>query len=136
MRQKQRIHDGEHKVKMLKSSENWFEYVNDHTADHGMKDVKIREVGCNERGDDLMESSSRLQKDDESDIKSVVEELPVSQKFAKKKVVYSVLKPHEKEMDTMPAQIRSLLRQLAETFELRTSRLLEEKGESLHHAFT
>ncbi|KAE9284651.1 hypothetical protein PR003_g26799 [Phytophthora rubi] len=36
----------------------------------------------------------------------------------------------------MTAQIRSLLRQLAETFELRTSRLLEEKGESLHHVFT
>ncbi|KAE9275623.1 hypothetical protein PR003_g29284 [Phytophthora rubi] len=85
MQQKQCIF-GEHNVEMLKTSENWYEYVNDHATGHSTKDMKILEVGRHERGDDLKESFSRLQKDDLSDIKSGVEKLTVSQKFAKKKV--------------------------------------------------
>ncbi|KAG2786984.1 hypothetical protein JG687_00002682 [Phytophthora cactorum] len=146
MRQKQRILNGEHKVEMLKSSENWYQYVTGHAADLGKKDMKILEAGRNERSDDLKESS-RLQKDDESDIKSVVKELSVSRKFAKEKVekreiwaqvedVYSVSKPQEKDEDMMmTSQIRSLLQQLAEAFEMLTNRLLEE-DESLQHAST
>ncbi|ETN17547.1 hypothetical protein PPTG_05330 [Phytophthora nicotianae INRA-310] len=146
MRQKQRILNGEHKVEMLKSSENWYQYVTGHAADLGKKDMKILEAGRNERADDLKESS-RLQKDDESDIKSVVKELSVSRKCAKEKVdkreiwaqvedVYSVSKPQEKDEDMMmTSQIRSLLQQLAEAFEMLTNRLLEEE-ESLQHAST
>ncbi|KAE9337056.1 hypothetical protein PF008_g12734 [Phytophthora fragariae] len=72
MQQKQCIF-GEHNVEMLKTSENWYEYVSDHAAGHGTKDMKILEVGHHERGDDLKESFSRLQKDVLSDIKSGVE---------------------------------------------------------------
>ncbi|KAF1775869.1 hypothetical protein GQ600_514 [Phytophthora cactorum] len=116
MRQKQRILNGEHKVEMLKSSENWYRVV------------------ASAEGD-------------ESDIKSVVKELSVSRKFAKEKVekreiwaqvedVYSVSKPQEKDEDMMmTSQIRSLLQQLAEAFEMLTNRLLEE-DESLQHAST
>ncbi|UIZ28005.1 hypothetical protein KXD40_004363 [Peronospora effusa] len=146
MRQKQRILNGEHKVEMLKSSENWYQYVTGHAADLGKKDMKILEAGRKERSDDLNESS-RLQKDDESDIKSVVKELSASRSCSKEKVekrevwakvedVYSVSKPQEKDEDMMmTSQIRSLLQQLAEAFEMLTNRLLEEE-ESLQHAFT
>ncbi|KAG7390476.1 WD repeat and FYVE domain-containing protein 1 [Phytophthora pseudosyringae] len=146
MRQKQRILNGEHKVEMLKSSENWYQYVTGHAADHGKKDMKILEAGRNERSEDLKESS-RLQKDDESDIKGVVKELSVSRTCAKEKVekreiwaqvedVYSVSKPQEKDEDMMmTSQIRSLLQQLAEAFEMLANRLLEEE-ESLQHAST
>ncbi|RLN69373.1 hypothetical protein BBP00_00000378 [Phytophthora kernoviae] len=146
MRQKQRILNGEHKVEMLKSSENWYQYVTGHAADLGKKDLKILESSRNERGEDLKESS-RLQKDDETDIKSVVKELDVSRKNAKEKVekreiwaqvedVYSVSKAQEKDEDMMmTSQIRSLLQQLAEAFEMLTNRLLEEE-ESLQHAST
>ncbi|KAE9035742.1 hypothetical protein PF005_g4041 [Phytophthora fragariae] len=44
--------------------------------------MKILDAGRNERGEDLKQSP-RLQKNDESDIKLVVEELTVDQKFAK-----------------------------------------------------
>ncbi|CAI5722903.1 unnamed protein product [Peronospora effusa] len=146
MRQKQRILNGEHKVEMLKSSENWYQYVTGHAADLGKKDMKILEAGRKERSDDLNESS-RLQKDDESDIKSVVKELSASRSCSKEKVekrevwakvedVYSVSKPQEKDEDMMmTSQIRSLLQQLAEAFEMLTNRLLEEE-ESLQHAST
>ncbi|TDH68951.1 hypothetical protein CCR75_000330 [Bremia lactucae] len=146
MRQKQRILNGEHKVEMLKSSENWYQYVTGHAADLGKKDLKILEAGRNERAEDLKESS-RLQKDDELDIKGVVKELSLSRKCAKEKVekrevwakvedVYSVSKQQEKDEDMMmTSQIRSLLLQLAEAFEMLTNRLLEE-DESLQHAST
>ncbi|CEG40671.1 cytoplasmic dynein 1 heavy chain 1 [Plasmopara halstedii] len=146
MRQKQRILNGEHKVEMLKSSENWYQYVTGHAANMGKKDMKILEAGTKERGEDLKESS-RLQKDDEADIKSVIQELAVSRKFAQEKVekraiwahvedVYSVSMPQEKDEDMMmTSQIRSLLQQLAEAFEMLTNRLLEE-DESLQHAST
>ncbi|KAH7485720.1 FYVE and coiled-coil domain-containing protein 1 [Phytophthora ramorum] len=146
MRQKQRILNGEHKVEMLKSSENWYQYVTGHAVDLGKKDMKILEAGRNERSEDLKESS-RLQKDDESDIKSVVKELSTSRTFSKDKVekreiwaqvedVYSVSKVQEKDEDMMmTSQIRSLLQQLAEAFEMLTNRLLEE-DESLQHAST
>eukprot|EP00644_Phytophthora_capsici_P006134 jgi/Phyca11/116914/e_gw1.32.324.1 len=50
--------------------------------------------------------------------------------------VYSVSKPQEKDEDMMmTSQIRSLLQQLAEAFEMLTNRLLEEE-ESLQHAST
>uniref|UniRef100_A0AAV1UM41 FYVE-type domain-containing protein n=1 Tax=Peronospora matthiolae TaxID=2874970 RepID=A0AAV1UM41_9STRA len=144
MRQKQRILNGEHKVEMLKSSENWYQYVTGHAADLGKKDMKILEAGRNERTEDLKESS-RLQKDDELDIKNVVKELAMSRDYASEKVekrqvwakveeVYSVSKPQEKDEDMMmTSQIRSLLQQLAEAFEMLTNRLLEEE-ESLQHA--
>ncbi|KAE9249477.1 hypothetical protein PF004_g3379 [Phytophthora fragariae] len=47
--------------------------------------MKILDAGRNERGEDLKQSP-RLQKNDESDIKLVVEELTVDQKFAKQGV--------------------------------------------------
>lgn len=146
MRQKQRILNGEHKVEMLKSSENWYQYVTGHAADLGKKDMKILEAGTKERGEDLKESA-RLQKDDETDIKGVLEELAVSRQCANEKVekraiwahvedVYSVSVPQEKDEDMMmTSQIRSLLQQLAEAFEMLTNRLLEE-DESLQHAST
>ncbi|RLN93690.1 hypothetical protein BBJ28_00014827, partial [Nothophytophthora sp. Chile5] len=146
MRQKQRILNGEHKVEMLKSSENWYQYVTGHAADLGKKDAKILDSSRTERVDDLKESS-RLQKDDDTDIKNVVKELVVSRKCSKEKVdkreiwaqvedVYSVSKPQEKDEDMMmTSQIRSLLQQLGEAFEMLTNRLLEE-DESLQHAST
>ncbi|KAE9359279.1 hypothetical protein PR003_g839 [Phytophthora rubi] len=53
MCQKQRILNGEHKVELLKSSENWYQYVTGHAADLGKKDMKILEAGSNERAEDL-----------------------------------------------------------------------------------
>ncbi|TMW55941.1 hypothetical protein Poli38472_008589 [Pythium oligandrum] len=146
MRQKQRILNCEHKVEMLKSSENWFQYVTSHTPDLGKKDHKIMETGKAERVEDLKEAS-RLQKDDETDMQSVTGELSQSRKFAKEKEekravwaqvedVYSLQKPQEKDEDMMmTSQIRSLLQQLGEAFEMLANRLLEE-DESLQHAST
>lgn len=146
MRQKQRILNGEHKVEMLKSSENWFQYVTGHAPDLGKKDLKLLEAGRAERAEDVKDAA-RLQKDDESDMKGVAKELNANRKFAKDKVekrelwaqvenVYSLTKPQEKDEDMMmTSQIRSLLQQLGEAFEMLTNRLLEEE-ESLQHAST
>uniref|UniRef100_K3WHS2 J domain-containing protein n=1 Tax=Globisporangium ultimum (strain ATCC 200006 / CBS 805.95 / DAOM BR144) TaxID=431595 RepID=K3WHS2_GLOUD len=146
MRQKQRILNGEHKVEMLKSSENWFQYVTGYAIDLGKKDMKLLEAGRSERAEDVKDAA-RLQKDDEGDIKNVLKELNTSRKFAKEKVdkrelwaqveeVYSLTKPQEKDEDMMmTSQIRSLLQQLGEAFEMLTNRLLEEE-ESLQHAST
>ncbi|GAB9463867.1 Cytoplasmic dynein 1 heavy chain 1 [Globisporangium polare] len=146
MRQKQRILNGEHKVEMLKSSENWFQYVTGHSADLGKKDMKLLENGRGERGEDVKDAA-RLQKDDEGDVKGVVKELGSSRKFAKEKGekrelwaqvedVYSLTKAQEKDEDMMmTSQIRSLLQQLGEAFEMLTNRLMEEE-ESLQHAST
>ncbi|DBA04797.1 TPA: hypothetical protein N0F65_004434 [Lagenidium giganteum] len=146
MRQKQRILNGEHKVEMLKSSENWYQYVTGYTPDLGLKDMKVLDSGRKERIEDLKEAS-RLQKDDENDKKSVGKEAAISRKFATDKEekreiwaqiedVYSLTKPQEKDEDMMmTSQIRSLLQQLGEAFEMLTNRLLEE-DESLTHAAT
>lgn len=146
MRQKQRILNGEHKVEMLKSSENWFQYVTGFAQDFVKKDMKVLESCKNERVDDLKEAS-RLQKDDEVDMKAVLGELTSSQRFSKEKEekrliwaqiedVYSLQKAQEKDEDMMmTSQIRSLLQQLGEAFEMLANRLLEEE-ESLQHAST
>lgn len=146
MRQKQRILNGEHKVEMLKSSENWFQYVTGFQVDLGLKDMAILEAGRKERTEDLKDAS-RLQKDDDSDMKNVLKELDTSknvsvEKDEKRKVwaqvedVYSLTKPQEKDEDMMmTSQIRSLLQQLCEAFEMLANRLMEEE-ESLQHAST
>lgn len=146
MRQKQRILNGEHKVEMLKSSENWFQYVTGHAADLGKKDLKLLENGRLERGEDVKDAA-RLQKEDEGDMKGVAKELGANRKIAKEKVekrelwaqvetVYSLAKAQEKDEDMMmTSQIRSLLQQLGEAFEMLANRLLEE-DESLQHAST
>ncbi|KAJ0405553.1 hypothetical protein P43SY_009602 [Pythium insidiosum] len=146
MRQKQRILNGEHKVEMLKSSENWFQYVTGYSPDLGKKDAKLLETCKVERVEDLKDAS-RLQKDDESDMKSVLNELSTSRRYGKEKEdkraiwaqvedVYSLQKPQEKDEDMMmTSQIRSLLQQLGEAFEMLANRLLEE-DESLQHAST
>lgn len=144
MREKQRILNGEHKVEMLKSSESWYQYVTLNGPDYIKKDEKCLETGRKERVDDL-KAATKLQKNDDDDIKGVVQELEESRRFSKEKEekrsvwspieeVYSTEKAQEKDEDMMmTSQIRGLLKQLAEAFEMLTNRLLEEE-ESLQQA--
>ncbi|CCI50147.1 unnamed protein product [Albugo candida] len=145
MRQKQRIINCEHKIEMLKAADNWYEYVTEILSpDFGKKDGQKLEAGRIERMEDLKEAA-RLQKEDESDMKKVANLLEACRDYvhskeekraiwAKVEEVYSVSKAQEKEEDLMmTSQIRDLLQQLGEAFEMLTNRLLEEE-ESLQHA--
>nr|CCA21360.1 conserved hypothetical protein [Albugo laibachii Nc14] len=145
MRQKQRIINCEHKIEMLKAADNWYEYVMEILSpDFGKKDGQKLEAGRIERMEDLKEAA-RLQKEDESDMKKVATLLEACKQYAvskeekraiwaKVEEVYSVTKAQEKEEDLMmTSQIRDLLQQLGEAFEMLTNRLLEEE-ESLQHA--
>ncbi|CAK4641044.1 hypothetical protein LEN26_017127 [Aphanomyces euteiches] len=145
MRQKQRILLGEHKLEMLKSSDSWFLYVTMHTPDIGKHDAKCLETAKKEREDDIAQGGKLLSEDD-ADIVAVTAELEKSKACAEEKVVkrevwayvedvYSTDKPQEKDEDMMmTSQIRGLVAQLGETFEMLTNRLAEEE-ESLQHAY-
>ncbi|EQC34983.1 hypothetical protein SDRG_07779 [Saprolegnia diclina VS20] len=145
MRQKQRILQGEHKLEMLKSSDSWFLYVTVHTPDIGKHDAKCLETARKEREEDMVQGG-KLLNEDESDVNSVTSELEKSKACADEKAVkrdvwayvedvYNVEKPQEKDEDMMmTSQIRGLVAQLGETFEMLTNRLAEE-DESLQHAY-
>ncbi|RHY08184.1 hypothetical protein DYB25_005993, partial [Aphanomyces astaci] len=144
MRQKQRILLGEHKLEMLKSSDSWFLHVTVHTPDIGKHDAKCLEMARKEREDDILQGGKLLAEDD-GDTTSVTAELAKSKACADEKSVkrdvwayveevYNADKPQEKDEDMMmTSQIRGLVAQLGETFEMLTNRLAEEE-ESLEHA--
>jgi curved DNA-binding protein CbpA len=144
LRQKQRILNGEHKVEMLKSSESWYQYVRCFSPDLSRKDYNKLEEAQRQRGEDL-KVAAKLQKEDESDMQHTMKLLDTSKNVAKEQEfkrelwreiekVYSTTKAQEKDEDMMlTSQIRSLLMQLSESFELLTNRLTEEE-ESLQHA--
>ncbi|OQR98945.1 hypothetical protein THRCLA_06616 [Thraustotheca clavata] len=145
MRQKQRILQGEHKLEMLKSSDSWYLYVTVHTPDIGKHDAKCLETARKEREEDMVQGN-KLLNEDESDVNSVTSELEKSKACAEEKAVkrdvwayvedvYNPEKPQEKDEDMMmTSQIRGLVAQLGETFEMLTNRLAEE-DESLQHAY-
>ncbi|KAF0695673.1 Aste57867_13533 [Aphanomyces stellatus] len=146
MRQKQRILLGEHKLEMLKSSDSWFLYVTVHTPDIGKHDAKCLEVARQEREADIVQGGKLLSEDD-GDIVAVTAELEKSKACADEKTVkrdvwayvedvYNAEKAQEKDEDMMmTSQIRGLVAQLGETFEMLANRLAEEE-ESLQHAYS
>jgi len=146
LRQKQRILNGEHKVEMLKSSENWYLYVTllSNGSSSADRDLGFLSQSMKQRASDL-KKALELQKEDEKDFVFVRKEVDHSKKCEQEKLkrrqvwqeieeVYSVKQSQEKEEDLMmTSQIRSLLMQLSEAFEMLSNRLLEEE-ESLNHA--
>ncbi|EQC39461.1 hypothetical protein SDRG_03663, partial [Saprolegnia diclina VS20] len=122
---------------MLKSSDSWFLYVTVHTPDIGKHDAKCLETARKEREEDMVQGG-KLLNEDESDVNSVTSELEKSKACADEKAVkrdvwayvedvYNVEKPQEKDEDMMmTSQIRGLVAQLGETFEMLTNRLAEE----------
>ncbi|KAL0592035.1 hypothetical protein ABG067_000688 [Albugo candida] len=144
VRQKHRLIKCEHKIEMLKSSENWYEYVTGSVDMQGKRDAKLLEESHAQRQADLKEAA-RLHKEDQADNVSVRKDLDRSIAFGqlkedkraiwtRVKSIYDITNPQEKDEDvSMTSQTRDLLQQLEEAFDILTTRLSEE-NDSLQHA--